>query len=654
MVEWLINYLDITLVSMDELLQQIKDEFSTWEDYMKPKRNQIIKRLEKHIKQNKEPWLININMVSNNIDTLIAGSYIDEPQVKFVARDQFLESEQADNLNYMAKFDSKEQDYQQLDYQVQRDRYFFGLGIKYRHWYDTVKQCPIFYAVNPMTAIFDPTPTLIGKFNANQYKFFGFTLTDSMFNLKNDKQYDKKKLSEMMLKELDENEELLKRSTSISDNTNYVAENLLINYSVTLYHHFTIYKWAKRLITTDIKKDIILRAIEIPAVLEEEKKDSALIPRPFSFYFYKPERWKVMWVSIPDLLEDKEEAKTILINASLIKARLEAFGGKFIVNSRLIKNKEDILKPSSWPQYIFTNDKLQANEKLSNVMTEIPTASIKQDTMTMTNILEREATLDTKQDQMQMWVVPDKTMTKAEQQSVQGNANMLNALNIKTYLRWEYDFRFLRWRTYQEYFSKSDEKFVLMNQDFEWKSIWIKKDKFSTKNNPFIITWSKSDIEAMNEKQKQYWNAALPIILNDPDIPKISKLIAKRFTAKLNGMPQNSINQIYSLLPEERDAKGMVEYYINDDKMPPWLFEEPNADYLTYRIYIQKAEDNDTKEKILSVLEKYLIQNWQQQWLQQMNQQANSASNIMTSQLAQQNNPNNNIVSKQDVLAPNM
>jgi len=35
-------------------------------------------------------------------------------------------------------------------------------------------------------------------------------------------------------------------------------------------------------------------------------------------------------------------------------------------------------------------------------MTEIPTANIKQDTMTMTNILEREATLDTKQDQMQM------------------------------------------------------------------------------------------------------------------------------------------------------------------------------------------------------------------------------------------------------------
>jgi len=36
-----------------------------------------------------------------------------------------MESEQAETLNYMAKFDYTERDYQQLDYQVERDRYFF-------------------------------------------------------------------------------------------------------------------------------------------------------------------------------------------------------------------------------------------------------------------------------------------------------------------------------------------------------------------------------------------------------------------------------------------------------------------------------------------------------------------------------------------------
>jgi hypothetical protein len=130
--------------------------------------------------------------------------------------------------------------------------------------------------------------------------------------------------------------------------------------------------------------------------------------------------------------------------------------------------------------------------------------------------------------------VPDKTMTKAEQQSVQANANMLSSLNMKTYLWGEHDFAFLRWRTYQEYFSVSDEKFLLMNQDFEYKSMSIKKDSFFTKNNPFIITGSKSDIDALNEKQKMYWNATLPIIINDAEVPAISKLIAKRFAAKLN------------------------------------------------------------------------------------------------------------------------
>jgi hypothetical protein len=333
---------------MEQLLHQIRQEHAIGDDYMQPKRKQILERLRKHIKQNKQPWLININMVSNTIDTLIAWSYIDEPQVKFVSRDQFLENEQADNLNYMAKFDMKEQDYQQLDYQTQWDRYFFGLGIKYKHWFDLTKKAPIFYSVNPMTAIFDPTPTLIGKFNANQYKYFGFTMTDSIFNLKNDPQYDKSKLSMMLKNVIDKDQELMKQAISISDNTNYVCENLLLNASVTIYHHFTIYQGKKYLITTDADKKIILRMKAIDPVLQEEKKDPSLIWRPFAFYFYKPERWKVMWVSVPDLLDDKEEAKTVLINASLIKARLEAMWGRFIVNSRYISDPKDILKPTSW------------------------------------------------------------------------------------------------------------------------------------------------------------------------------------------------------------------------------------------------------------------------------------------------------------------
>jgi hypothetical protein len=128
-----------------------------------------------------------------------------------------------------------------------------------------------------MTAIFDPTPTLIGKFNANQYKYFGFTMTDSIFNLKNDPQYDKSKLVEFTKSSIDKDQELMKQAISISDNTNYVCENLLLNASVTIYHHFTIYQGKKYLVTTDADKKIILRMKAIEPVLQEEKKDPSLI-----------------------------------------------------------------------------------------------------------------------------------------------------------------------------------------------------------------------------------------------------------------------------------------------------------------------------------------------------------------------------------------
>lgn len=632
----------LSKIQQNELLQQIKDEYTTWLNYVQPKRNQIIKRLEKHIKQNKQPWLLNINLIDDTIGTLIAGSYIDEPQVKFASRDMFLENEQADTLNNMYDFDWREMSYQQVDYQIRRDRYFFGLGIAYRHGFDNTLKAPIFYSVNPMTAIFDPSPTLTGKYSANNYKYFGFLMTASMFDMKNDPQYDKDALRQLTKNSIDTDKELLEQAQAISDNTNWVADNLMFNYSVDIYHHFTIYNWKKYIITTNVEKNLILRLVELQPVLEEEKKNPALIPRPLALYFYKPERWKVFGVSIPDLLEDKEEAKTVLINASLVKARLESFGGRFIVNSRLVKNKEDILKPSAWPKYIFTNDRLQPWESLANVMQELPVSTVKQDVWNMTQLIDSEAAKDTRLDRMQMGLVPDKTMTKAEQQSIQGNANLFIGLDLKTFLWWAYDFAFLRWRTYQEYFSKSDEKFILMEQDFEKRSISITKDKFKTKQNPFIRVWARSDIEALTEKQKQFRQMMLPVIINDPEIPAYSKLLAKRFSAKINGMPQNIVNQIYGLLPSERKAKQIVDFYLNDNEIPKNLFKDPNLDYNILWVYCQKAEKTEATEKVMRVLEQYLIDHWGQQqmqmpqWPEQWagNEQAASANNIMMSQAA--------------------
>jgi hypothetical protein len=64
-------------------------------------------------------------MVANAIDTLIASSYTDGLTVNFASADGWMSADKADNLNYMASFDNDDQEYQQLYYQKEQDRYFF-------------------------------------------------------------------------------------------------------------------------------------------------------------------------------------------------------------------------------------------------------------------------------------------------------------------------------------------------------------------------------------------------------------------------------------------------------------------------------------------------------------------------------------------------
>lgn len=621
-----------------QLLQKIKKEFELWNERTKKKKKQRSERLEKYIKQDRKDWLININMIYNTIDALIAGSYIEEPQVKFMSRDELMEVDQAETLDNMAKFDMKEMDYQMLDYQVQRDRYFFGLGIAYNSGFQLTQMAPEFYSISPMSVILDPYPANVWKYTSKNYRFVWFVMESNIDDLKADRQYNKEALKQMVRSDISADVQSAKKAVSKASNLEMVVEDLDLNYTVEVYHHFTVVDWRKMLYTVDNRtKSLILREIELPASTEEEKKDPSLIPRPFSFYFYKPERGKDFGISIPDLLEDKEKSKTILINAALLKARYEAMGGKFIVNSRLINNPDDILKPSTWPLYIFTNDKLQPWEPIGNVMQELPVSPIKQDTLTMSNLIEREWVMDTKLDQMQMGIVPDKSMTKAEQQAVQSNNNVLSSLNMKTYLWGAYDFRYLWWRSYMQNFSASNKKFITMGVDFEIRGNTITRDMFLTKQNPYIVVGNRADMSAMKEKNKAYWNAMLPIITQDPTIKDISKLIVKRYVAKLNDMPKSMINQVFDLTAHERKAQSFIDNFLNDDVVPKSLFADPNADFFTYWVYFQKAKPTEAREKVLDVLQQYLIDHWGivgTQW--DMWWLANSSANILNSNLLQE------------------
>lgn len=625
---------ELTDIEKNELITQITREHDEGLNYVRPKRDQYRQRVVRWNKQRKGTDKININMIANSIDTMIATSYTDWLTVNFAPKDGRIWQEKADNLNYMAEFDNSEDDYQQLYYQKEQDRYFFGVSIRFRYWRDDTRKVPLFAVINPLSWIPDPTPSQTGRFDGKNYRYHGFDMTSTLMDLAADKSYDKEALDKLVAW-------LFGTETKLDWNTYAKAYNYTMptniewlknNFPVEIYHHFTYFNKKKYYVTTTADISAILRIVELKAVLKEEKLDNSLITYPIILNYRKPRRNDPFGESVCDRLDDKQIAKTILFNLNIIKAKKEALGWDFIWNSRLIKNKNDILKPTAQWRNIFVD----TQESLNNVWVEIPRSQIKTDTFSMMNAIDNEAKFDVNLDSQQSGVLATRDVTATESQIAQANSNIIWLLNNKVNSWWDKSFRFERWKGYQENFSSADKKNLTINSNFEYKALTIWKDDFFTSQIPFIIIGTKWEIEWQNAKQIVFWDKYLSLFLQDPAIPEVSKNICKRMLLRCNGKTPNEINIIIPLTQNERKAYqylGMV----NADIMPENLFNNPAESYPTFWTYLQKADNNKTKELVLQWLQEAMIatpppvpQTWEA-----FAETANSQNNVVMSQAVQ-------------------
>lgn len=617
------------------ILKQIKDEYQLWYDYMNPARTRYRDRLLKWNPQTKKKDKININMIANAIDTLIASFWSNWVKVKFISKQWWIGQEEADNLNSVAEFDKKEVSQQQIEYQVEQDSLFFGVGIVNRVGWDSIRSLNKWKVVNPLSWIPDPLPTQTGQFDSQNYRFHWFMMRTTIYDMKS--KYNNVILNDWFVKQANADEELT-REAYRQKNWYWpiTCDTLDKNFVTDIYNHFTIVDGKKRLFKTDMNFSTIFERTELKPVTREEKLDPMLVPRPIMLNYYDPQRDNPLGWSICDKLEDKQNAKSILFNLNTIKAKKEALWWDFLVNSRLIKNKDELNKPSTDRRNIFIDEEAIGNNPIQNAMYELPQSQIKSDTFTMMDRIDAEANKDSKVDALQSWLVPDKSMTKAEAQQIQGNAN--NMISLKNWIKaWFYhEFYFQWWRWYIENFKDWQKKFALLNTDFEWKWIDLTRDQFLTKQIPYIMIGSNEDVMAINEKQKQYINLLYPQITADPEMPVVCKNIFKRLAHRVNGLQPNIINTFMQYDPSERKAIQYV-WMLNMWYMPKTIFDDTNIDLFTLWVYIQKAEDSDEKDKILNVLNNALLKlglDWKSKQLQD-NSMSNSAANIQMSQWIQ-------------------
>ena len=626
------------------VLVQIQREYALGLNYVRPARIRYRDRIMKWNPQSKNGGkIININMVANYIDTLIASFFTNWVKCKFISRQWWIWEEEAANLNAVAEFDEREWATQQLKYQVEQDSLFFGVWILNRTGFNKDTLVNTWRAINPLSWIPDPLPTQTWQFDWKNYRFHGFCMLTNIHDVKD--KYDKDAINRWFAKQYNMEQNLNRLAYQNKAWTwPIVVSEITDNFALDIYTHYTIIDWRKWKFVLSADLSEIFYQEELQPVTKEEKLDPSLIPRPIILNYYDPVRWNPFGTSICDKVEDKQNAKSILANLSLMKAKREATGGDFLVNSRLIKNKDELKKKTFDQRYLFIDENEIWTQPIQNAMYELPQSQIKTDVWNMMSWLENEAKYDSKVDSLQQWLMPDKSMTKAEAQQIQANANMQLSVKNTIKQRFYREYYFQRWRGYLENFPQWKEKRVLLNPDFEWTGKSLERDEFITKQMPYIMVGATEDINAINEQQKQTLTTLYPIVTNDPDIKPINKTIFKRLFFRATWLKPNTINSIFDYTPQERIAIGYLDM-VNLWEEPKSLFKRTDIDFYTVRLYMQKAEDSDLKEKILQKLQGLLLELWETPTMPSNNEMANAAANIMMSQ----NQPKEELITRDTV-----
>ena len=600
------------------IIQEIADQINLGLNFVRTRREKLRNNIAKYVDQDKEDGKVGVNTLYASTQLYVAIKYSDEISVLAKPR-KFWDEEYADNITNLAEYDYSEMNLNRMRHAEFVDEALTGVSIRKKAPYDVIRKCPMFESVDPMTWICDPFSDYVTE---ARWNFFEREMTISDLEAI---EWEGKE-SEVEDETIDTELKANRTYRNVAHGTSDVNDET-INKIVSCYQGFTYIEWKLYKVTISSALNELYEFEEVKPVTKEEKKTGKVSMKTvIRVSYFSPTRWDPFGISMADLILDKQKAQSILMNLRLIDAKFNTFGQINLVNTDIVKDTSELTNPSINTKWIGAN---AGNNSLSNAIYPVPRQSIMADSFNVSQELIRQIQLDTGIDSRSLWVQGDKNITLGESQQIQANANVIFGLWVEVSSWAEVDFWKHMWfRTYQENFSNSDEKFIRLSSGFNTNQMIFRRDDFLWVEDIDFSIESKKKAGQLREQMKIQFAAKLPMILSDPNVPKITKSIAFQYSLKLDGHSrdmQQILNPYFS--PEQIDARRQVAY------IDAWLMPQlrnPNVELMTYYVICQSAMDSPIKEQFLKNLELAMIEMWQN--LQMQNQATQWMANTSASQ----------------------
>ena len=311
--------------------------------------------------------------------------------------------------------------------------------------------------------------------------------------------------------------------------------------------HFAIFDGKWGFVITGNNEQVILKAGLCKAGNKEEEKDNSLIKPPFTYYYWKPRRYDPMGFRVADYVRDVQINKSKIANLRFDKMKAELYP-MYLFNSDYVKGAD---LGFGFNKFIPFKSGVDGQVNPQNILSPIVPNTRVDTSLTIDSTLDRQVEKSTSIGEVAQGTTTEGRETLGTNQLIQSNTDINLSLNTKLDNISEERLAQEWVKGYYINFTSADTKIIYASSGFMEMPIIIKKKDFYVEGNIKIDIETSSETEVRKNKQRLAFNQTVPLILQDPKIPDVSKRRALRRVWEINGISQDQIDEELPKLPDE-------------------------------------------------------------------------------------------------------
>lgn len=552
------------------IIAQVNEEYNICFPHTEAKRAVWLARLKLYNNQRRDTDAVGDPLMFTIFNTVMAALYDDRLTAIWEGRGGEGDEEIEDNLNALANYDYDIMEKDELDYEWSWDAGFFGRGLVLQMDFDRTEgiMAPIPEVIDPSTFIRDPRATSVnGNRRGNGAMRFGGYETGATY-------YELKKLPGYFnIGSLKKDKEVRSLLTEAREQRNAAqgTENFpqkeeelgkYNNYEFNLLNWFTTIKGEKYLVTLGNSRSIIVRLVKL--------KYNNLWPLTDRTIYSMAHDWD--GVSIPDLTEDKQRMRAVLINLGIKGAKADEMP-RYLYDRKRIKNKNDLNYRS--------NKYIGVDGPVGGAMEPVQKTNASQASQLILNLLDNAAQRATATPESQQGMPVDQQRTLGELQLVASKVDTRYSLTAKIF-GWS-EKRFWRqwYRQYKMHFKdKIDEKVLRIQGPLA--PIWrpLKRDNIISAIDPDVKIESRVISEAKRIREQQGLDGLAGFLMQDPTV---NRRYMQKKMAKLRGMKKEELDMLFPPTVDEMQAED-ENVLLDNGKLPKIALDDDHQTHIAIHV----------------------------------------------------------------------